>query len=236
MNANQVITEMKKSAKDNIRKIFVRHGAPETVLGVKVEDMKKIMKTIKADKQAIALELYDSGIGDAQYLAGLLANGALMSKSQLQSWAESADWVMLSESTVPWVTAENPDGFELALKWIDSKKPQVASSGWVSLACIVSIWPDEQLDMSILKKLFGRVEKEIEQSPNRVKYCMNTFVIAVGSYVKELHAAAIATGKKIGAVEVDMGETSCKVPFAPDYIKKAVDRGSLTKKKKTAKC
>ncbi len=236
MNAKQVITELKKSAKDNIRKIFVRHGAPETVLGVKVEDMKKIMKTIKADKQDIALELYESGIGDAQYLAGLLANGALMSKSQLQSWAESADWVMLSESTVPWVTAENPGGFELALKWIDSKKPQVASSGWVSLACIVSIWPDEQLDMSILKKLFGRIEKEIEQSPNRVKYCMNTFVIAVGSYVKELHAAAIATGKKIGAVEVDMGETSCKVPFAPDYIKKAVDRGSLTKKKKTAKC
>lgn len=236
MNAKQVITELKKSAKDNIRKIFIRHGAPETVLGVKVEDMKKIMKTIKADKQDVAMELYESGIGDAQYLAGLLANGALMSKSQLQSWAESADWVMLSESTVPWVTAENPDGFELALKWIDSKKPQVASSGWVSLACIVSIWPDEQLDMSILKKLFGRVEKEIEQSPNRVKYCMNTFVIAVGSYVKELHAAAIATGKKIGAVEVDMGETSCKVPFAPDYIKKAVDRGSLTKKKKTAKC
>lgn len=32
-----------------------------------------------------------------------------------------------------------------------------------------------------------------------------------------------------------MGDTACKVPFAPDYIK-VQDRGVIGKKKKTAKC
>ena len=65
---------------------------------------------------------------------------------------------------------------------------------------------------------------------------MNGFVIGVGCYVKELSALAAEVGKKIGDVTVDMGNTACKVPFAPDYINKAKAKGTLGKKKKTVKC
>lgn len=41
---------------------------------------------------------------------------------------------------------------------------------------------------------------------------------------------------KIGRVEVDMGNTACQVPYAPDYIQKIRERGALGKKRKTAKC
>jgi hypothetical protein len=43
-------------------------------------------------------------------------------------------------------------------------------------------------------------------------------------------------GKKIGVVMVEMEGTACKIPFSPDYIKKVVDKGTVGKKKKTAKC
>jgi hypothetical protein len=33
-----------------------------------------------------------------------------------------------------------------------------------------------------------------------------------------------------------MGDTACKVPFAPDYIRKVNQRGAIGKKRKTAKC
>jgi hypothetical protein len=80
------------------------------------------------------------------------------------------------------------------------------------------------------------VENEIEKASNRVRYCMNAFVIAVGSYVAQLNKEAIAIGKKIGSIEVNMHGTNCKVPFAPDYIKKVMEKGNLGKKRKTAKC
>ena len=33
-----------------------------------------------------------------------------------------------------------------------------------------------------------------------------------------------------------MGDTSCKVPDAPDYIEKVKARGTIGKKRKSAKC
>ena len=65
---------------------------------------------------------------------------------------------------------------------------------------------------------------------------MNSFVIAVGSYVPALTKLAIETGKKIGRLTVDMGGTACKVPYAPEYIEKVQKRGAIGKKRKTAKC
>ena len=35
---------------------------------------------------------------------------------------------------------------------------------------------------------------------------------------------------------VDKGGTACKVPFAPEYIRKVQERGSIGKKRKTVKC
>ncbi|MBL7741423.1 MAG: DNA alkylation repair protein [Chitinophagaceae bacterium] len=236
MTTKQVIEEIKKAGSESIKKIHLKHGAKEPFYGVKVEDLKKIQKKIKENQQQIALELFSSGIGDAQYLAGLMADGAKMSKQALHQWAEGAEWQMISEYSVAWVASEHPEAFEIGLKWIDSKKPHVAAAGWNTISSVMATRADEMLDMAALKKLLVRVEKEIDKAPNRVKYCMNGFVIAAGSFVKELTSLATATGKKIGNVEVDMNGTSCKVPFAPDYIKKVADKGYLGKKKKTVKC
>jgi 3-methyladenine DNA glycosylase AlkD len=236
MTTAQILTEIKKAGTEQTKKTLMKHGGKEPLYGAKIEDLKKIQKKVKENQQQIALELFDSGISDAQYLAALMAHGSKMSIKELQAWADAATWHMISEYSVPWVTCENEKGFELALKWIDNKKPTIASSGWTALSSIMATWPDEKLDIPTLKKLLTRVEKEIDKAPNRVKYCMNGFVIAAGSFVKELTALATATGKKIGNVEVDMNGTSCKVPFAPDYIKKVADKGYLGRKKKTAKC
>jgi hypothetical protein len=65
---------------------------------------------------------------------------------------------------------------------------------------------------------------------------MNGFVIAVGGAVAPLADLAIATGEKVGTVSVDMGGTACKVPFAPEYIRKVHAKGNLGKKRKTVKC
>jgi hypothetical protein len=65
---------------------------------------------------------------------------------------------------------------------------------------------------------------------------MNGFVIAVGSYVRALTDLAVQVGEKVGEVTVDMGGTACKVPYAPDYIDKVRKRGTIGKKRKSAKC
>src|SRR5262249_1583128 len=147
--------------------------------GVKVEELKKIQKRIKKDYK-LALELYDSGISDAMYLAGLIADDAKMTKKDLQGWVKEAHWYMLSEYTVPWVAAESKHGRELALEWIESGKENIASTGWATLSSLVAIKDNAELDLAELKQLLQRVQKTIHRQPNRVRYVMNGFVIAVG--------------------------------------------------------
>jgi 3-methyladenine DNA glycosylase AlkD len=235
MTAAEVLEELKAMGSPAIKKVLLKHGAKEPFFGVKVEDLKKLQKRIKKD-HALALALYDSGISDAMYLAGLIADDARMTRKDLQRWAKQAYWYMLSEYTVPWVAAGSQHGHDLALEWIESDQEQVAAAGWATLSSLVAITDDADLNVAELKQFLKRIEKEIHQQPNRVRHVMNGLVIAMGSYVQGLTDLAVATGKKIGPVAVDMGGTACKVPFAPDYIEKVRQRGAIGKKRKTAKC
>ena len=235
MTAADILAELKPLGYESYKKVMLNHGAKEPFYGVKVEDLKKIQKRIKKDYQ-LALDLYDTGVSDAMYLAGLIADDAKMTKKDLQHWAEKAYFPLMSECTVAWVAAESPHGREMALNWIESKKENIASSGWATLSSLVGIKADEDLDIPELKKLLERVGKTIHQQPNRVRHVMNGFIIAVGSYVKALTDAANQTAKKVGKVTVEMNGTACKVPDAAEYIQKVAKRGSIGKKRKTTKC
>ncbi|MBN8853789.1 MAG: DNA alkylation repair protein [Sphingobacteriales bacterium 50-39] len=235
MTVKEIMTQLESLGSQQIKNILLKHGVKEPFFGVKVGDMKPIQKRIKKDYQ-LAKDLYATGNADAMYLAGLIADDEKMTKKDLQTWVKNAVSNNINEYTVPWVAAEGQHGYELAMEWIDSKDPHIAAAGWSTLANLAALKPDNELDMTSLKVLLARVEKNIHAAPDRVRYWMNNFIICVGSYVVPLSAEAIAAAKRIGAVTVIMDGTSCKVPAAIDYIKKAKDKGSLGKKKKTVKC
>jgi 3-methyladenine DNA glycosylase AlkD len=231
----EVMTELEKKGSETTRKTYARHGAPNEMFGVKIGDLKTIAKKIKGN-QELACALYDTGNIDAMYLAGMVADGSRMSKKQLDAWAKAAKWGNLSEYTVPGVACESSYARDLAIKWIDSKKESIATSGWNTYSGLVATSPDEELDLAEIKELLDRVVNEIDAAPNDVRYTMNGFVIAVGTYVKPLLKRAKQAAKAIGVVSVDMGDTACKVPLASAYIDKVEKAGRIGRKRKTIKC
>lgn len=234
MTANEIVAELKLMANAQTKKTWMAHGAQEPCLGVKIEDMKKIKKRVKLDYQ-LALDLYDTGIADAMYLAGLIADDAKMTKKDLQKWIAAASTVWVAEYTVPWVASSSPHGREMALKWIESKDARIAAAGWQTYSSLVAITQDEQLDLAEIAALLQRVATSIGQQPNRVKYVMNNFVIAVACHVQPLHQLAVETANGLGKVAVDL-VGACTIPFAPDYIKKFEARSAIGKKRKSPKC
>lgn len=235
MTLDQIMKLLESKGSEQTRKTYRRHGAPEPMFGVKIGDLKPIAKQLKGD-QTLALLLYASGNSDAMYLAGLVADGSQMKRAELDRWAKDATWHMISGCTVPWVAAEHPDAIEIALKWIDSPKKHVAVSGWATLASVVTTAPDDELPIKLLTRLLTRVVKTIQSSPDRVRYAMNNFIICCGTYVAPLGAKAIAAARKIGKVEVDMGQTDCQVPDAVSYILKSRCGLTVAQKRKTTRC
>ena len=233
--AKEVVEELRVLGSEGYRKVLRNHGVPDPMFGVKIEDLKKIQRRVRKDYR-LALDLYDTGIYDARYLAGLIADEAKMTETDLRHWLATADCAPTCDYVVARVAAETGHGRELALEWIDAADENAASAGWMTLASLVSVTEDADLDLDELKGLLERVRQSIHAQPNRARYAMNAFVIAAGSYVRALTALAIKTGKAVGEVEVDMGKTACKVPFAPDYIQMVKDRGTVGKKRKSARC
>jgi phage-related protein len=235
MTAAEIVKQLAKLGNDSYKAILMRHGAQEPIFGVKIEELKKLQKKIKKDHE-LALALYKTGNGDAMYLAGLIADEAKMTKKDLQNWVESATWAQISEYTVPWVAAESRFGFELGKKWIESDQEHIAAAGWNTLSSLVSLRADDELPVQELDGLLGRVAKTIHSAPNRVRYTMNNFIIAVGAGVKALTQKASAVADRVGKVSVDLGDTACRVPDAGSTIDKIAALGRIGRKRKTVRC
>ena len=237
MTVKSVMAELKAKGTEKARIMYARHGTPiDRSYGVSVADMKTVAKKIKGE-QALALELYKTGVMEAMYLAGMVADGKKMSAKELQSWADGAAGIqMVAEYTVPWVTVESEHADAMAAKWIKAKGEQVAASGWCTYSGLAATRANDALDLPRFETLLSVVEKDIHGAKNRVRYTMNGFVISMGIYVTPLADQAKAAAGRIGNVSVDVGDTACEVPRAQAYIAKAEAAGRSGVKKKTIRC
>src|SRR6266850_4687844 len=89
MTAAEIVKQLKPLGTDSYKKVLLNHGVKEPLFGVKIEDLKKIQKQVKKDYQ-LALDLYDTGVYDAMYLAGLVADDLKMTKRDLRHWVDTA--------------------------------------------------------------------------------------------------------------------------------------------------
>lgn len=235
MELDEIMQQLASWGNENTVRILKTHGARDPIFGVKIGDLKKLVRKIKKNHD-LSLALYNTGNSDAMYLAGLIADEHQMTPEILNDWISRATWYMISEYAVASVAAETPFAVQLANEWIPDKRNLVAAAGWATYSNFISITDNTDLNLSEITSKLHYIKRNIHHAQNRVKYTMNGFVIATGAYIPELTDLSQQTANEIGKVEVYMGKTSCKVPFAPDYIQKIVDKGNIGKKRNGARC
>jgi 3-methyladenine DNA glycosylase AlkD len=232
---DEIMQELEKLGSEQTKQIYMNHGVKEPYFGVKIGDLKKLVKYVKKDHE-LGLQLFNTGNHDAMYLAGLSVNPKIISKETLQEWAKKAYWYLIAEYTVAGVAAESDYALELAREWMKSEEEMIVVCGWSTYSNYISITPDEKLDIEEIKTLLSQVKNTIHGERNRVRYVMNGFVLSVGCYVPELIEDAKQVAEVIGKVHVDVGNTACKVPLATEYIKKVEDKNRVGMKRKTCIC
>jgi 3-methyladenine DNA glycosylase AlkD len=234
MQAAEILAQLENMGSEGTARVLRNHGAHDPCLGVKIGDMKTLQKQLKKN-YSLSLELYDSGVYDAMYLAGLIADPERMTKKDLTCWVKAASRPIASYVVGP-IAAGSPAGWSQALAWIKSKKEIENIAGWAAVSAVASLYPDEKLDLVAYRHLLTEAERTIHSAKDAVRSQMNSFVIAVGSYIRSLTETAIEAGHRIGVLKIDTGDTACEVPFAPDYIQKVKARGTIGKKRKFAMC
>jgi 3-methyladenine DNA glycosylase AlkD len=212
------LATLKKQGSAQTRKTYARHGVGENQFGVSYANLKALTKQIKCD-QALAEGLWASGNHDARILALMVADPAAFTSALLDRWAREVDnYVIAGEFGK--LAAKTKHAQAKAAKWIKSPRELIATIGW-SIYCHLAM-DDATLGDDDCRALLATIERDIHGAPNRVRYVMNNALIGLGVRNATLTPLALATAARIGHVEIDHGDTSCKTPDAATYIAKTL--------------
>jgi hypothetical protein len=228
MSAKKMLSELKSLGKESGAKTYRRHGATGEVWGVSYADFGKIKKRIGVD-QELADALWDSGVHDAGVLAAMVADPQCIAVGTLDRWARRVESHMLAWELGN-LAGRSRHGRSRAEKWTRARSDLVAASGWNTVAVLAEGGAprgapevsDPALDEDWFAARLREIEEGMEAAGNRTRYSMNTALIAIGARGGRLQKSAIAVARRIGKVEVDHGDTSCKTPDAESYILKTV--------------
>ena len=158
----------------------------------------------------------------------MVADPARLDRKTVEGWSRNLENYVLTDA-VAGAVAPSPCAAELARDWIETKSEWKSSAGWNLIARGAAM--PERYNRAELERFLELIEARIHTSPNRTRYMMNSALIAIGLAGPELQARALAAAKRIGAVEVDHGETGCKTPDAASYILKAAAHRAAPPKK-----
>lgn len=201
------------------RKIYARHGAdPARVFGVSFANLNVLVKKIKRD-HGLACQLWDTANYDARNLATKIADPAQMNLTSANHWVRTID-NYLHASLLGGMLAQSVHAEKLMQKWCAASKEFTRQCGYAMLGAVLRNDAASISDKTGLGYA-NTIAQEIHQSPNWARYSMNWALIALGIYKDAITHQVLETAKRIGKVDVDHGETSCKTPDAIAYIHKA---------------
>jgi 3-methyladenine DNA glycosylase AlkD len=231
MNLRQVMSRLEKLGTDIYKKTWPRHGVKPPLFGVKYADLYALQKRLGTD-HALALQLFDTENHDARILATLIVDRDAVTSGQLDAWIRVADNPILNDA-VSGVASGSPHACKKADAWRKVKGEWKSAAGWNVVSGLAA--PETGVPDEWLAARLDEIERGIENAPNRTRHCMNHALISIGGHRQALQKKAVAAAKRIGKVEVDHGNTSCKTPAAVPYIEKMAKRTAARKKKTAAK-
>lgn len=200
------------------RKIYGRHGVSGEMFGVSYANQKILAKKIKTD-HPLAQALWDTQIHDAKILAVTVADPKAISETQLDRWVRQLGNYVVTDAFSTLVE-KTPFAKSKSDAWINDDDEWISTAGWNLVARIAL--RDKSLPDAYFEDRLKIIESDIHTRKNRTRYSMNSALIAIGIRNEHLREQALAVAEKIGKVDVDHLQTSCKTPDAITYINKTI--------------
>ena len=226
-----VLSELGRCGTAQNRKVYARHGVGPKMFGVSYANLERLKRTLGVN-HALARELWSTGNHDARVLATKIADPDEVSLRDVDAWVKDLDSYVIADAFSALIE-QTPWAKKKMHQWGASRGEWVARVGWLLVARLAR--HDTELSDEELKKKLGTIEREIHTRKNRTRDAMNSALIAIGLRNATLKTAALATAKRIGKVEVDHGQTSCRTPDAAAYITRALARKMSAPKRATPK-
>lgn len=167
-------------------------------LGIRVPDIKRFAREVKkevADRHAMALGLWDTGIFEAQAVAALIDDPKKVMPKQMEAWAADFDNWATVDGTCCYLFCRTPFAYEKAVEWAGREGEFNKRAGF-SLMAYLAIH-DKKAEDAKIAGFLPIIERHSDDGRNFVKKAVNWALRQIGKRNSALNQAAIETAERI---------------------------------------
>ena len=171
---------------------------PQGTLGISIPTLRSMAKELGRE-HALALELWQSGIHEARILAAFLDEVKLVTRAQMDAWAEDFDSWDVCDQVCSSLFDRTPFAWEKAVEWSEREAEFVKRAGFVLMAALAvhdKRSPDERFEIFL-----PILVREACDERNFVKKAVNWALRGIGKRSRMLNRRAVETAEQIEALE-----------------------------------
>jgi len=189
MESDQVIAKLKLYANDQAVEGMAKFGIRSAhALGISIPTLRKMAKDIGRN-QALALELWGSGIHEARILASMIAEPQLVSPQQMEEWVNDFDSWDVCDQVCGNPFDKTPYAYQKAIEWCHREKEFVRRAGFVMMAELAV--HDKQAPDEAFVQFFPLIKQYADDERNFVKKAVNWALRQIGKRNSHLRALAV---------------------------------------------
>jgi len=192
---DEVIAWLRRKGSRKVRDGMARFAIPsDHAFGVPVGVMRAQSKKLGKD-HALAVQLWEAEWYEARMMTAFLAQPELLSSAQMDRWCRQFDNWAVCDHLCFHLFDRSPLAMRKIVQW-SKRKPEFERRAAFALLASVALHDRTATDEQFLKML-PLIEKAASDERNFVKKGVSWALRSVGGRSKLLHAAALATAKRL---------------------------------------
>ncbi|WP_455281571.1 DNA alkylation repair protein [[Eubacterium] cellulosolvens] len=198
VSADEILKKLKEKAQPDQLKGMAQYGiVVEKRLGVSMPELRKMAKELGKDHK-IALNLWKTGIADAQLLAGMIDEPEKITENQMEDWVKDINSWDVCDQLCANLFEKTPLAWKKIHDWSKREEEFVKRTAYALIACLA--WHDKEADDRKFIKLLPVIEFGATDERNFVKKAVNWALRNIGKRNRKLNKVAINTARKIGRI------------------------------------
>lgn len=232
-----IMEELEKLGDEKTKQKYIKDGADTSLFGVKVGDLKKLVKTYKLNKNnALAIELIETKNYDAMYLGFLIMEPRAIEVENFIRWIDYSQYYRIRIHSLAYGMAEH-DQFREFLDYTKDKKDDIHQSIYYAiLAGRIIIDPtfNNDLMLEIATYIRDNINTDTYANMNFTKYEMYGLLGYIGMQVASLSDLMIEFSKQIDK-DLEIITNRRKINNV-GFIQSCINHDGIGKKRKSARC
>lgn len=166
----------------------------KNMLGIAIPTLRGLAKDIGKNHQ-LALQLWNSGIHEAQILATMIDIPELVTEKQMEHWVNEFDSWGICDQCCNNLFYKTPFAYQKAVEWSSREEEYVKRAGFVLMA-VLAVHDNSAANNRFLSFL-PIIKRESGDIRNFVKKSVNWALRQIGKRNRILNRAAINTSRQI---------------------------------------